>query len=107
MTEKSRHWDEMSVAYANFKDWQRESHSCETMAGYVNGEANFTGTEEAIRLLMSHVSFSYFDVMGVVPAAGRFFTEEETQRVRPALWFSTTRSGKTGSGARAMSLVQP
>ena len=93
MTEKSRHWDEISVAYANFKDWQRESHSCETMAGYVNGEANFTGTEEAIRLLMSHVSFSYFDVMGVVPAAGRFFTEEEDAAGAPgtlvlnhALW---------------------
>ena len=77
MTEKSPNWDEMSVAYANFKDWQRESQSVQRMVGYVNGQANFTGTEEAIRLLVRRVSFGYFDFMGVVPATGRFFTEEE------------------------------
>jgi len=77
ITETSRSWDSMSVAYPNFKDWQRLNRSFEAMAGYRDTQVNFSGLEEPLRLRVTQVSHAYFGILGVDAALGRLFDESE------------------------------
>jgi putative ABC transport system permease protein len=77
LTERSRSYDSISVAYPNFKDWQRLNRSFESMAGFRDSRFNFTGLEEPLRLKVTRVSHGYFGILGVTPALGRLFDEAD------------------------------
>ena len=70
---------ETSFSYPDFKDWQSENRSFTLLTGYLNDRFNLTGLDEPLRLRVLLVSHGYFDIMGVAPLHGRFFSSEENQ----------------------------
>ncbi|HEX6182748.1 MAG TPA: ABC transporter permease [Pyrinomonadaceae bacterium] len=69
----------MSVSYPNFLDWREQQTSFEAMAATQPGSYNLSGVGEAERLAGSNVSPEFFKVLGVEPALGRSFNEEENR----------------------------
>jgi predicted permease len=63
--------EQRAVSYPNFLDWQREARGAQAMAA--NSSTRFTlllgNTPE--RVIGEAVSWAYFDVLGIVPIAGR------------------------------------
>ena len=85
LTESSAAWDAMSVAYPDFKDWQRLNRSFETMAAFRESTANLTGLDEPLRLSLTQVSADYFRLLGLRPAIGRVFDASEDVAGGPPL----------------------
>jgi putative ABC transport system permease protein len=69
-----------NVNAADYRDWQSENHVFEDIA-LVRHIANFNliGAGEPERLLGARVSSNLFKVLGVTPALGRTFTEDEDE----------------------------
>jgi putative ABC transport system permease protein len=70
---------EFSVSPGNFLDWQKENTTFEKLAA-INGTAyNLVGDAEPERLRGARVSAGLFEMLGVNPALGRTFLDEEDQ----------------------------
>ena len=69
--EKSPQFEQMSVSYPNFVDWQRRSHAFEHMAVYRHQQFNLTGGQEPERVNGRLVSADFFSTIGVQPLLGR------------------------------------
>jgi putative ABC transport system permease protein len=69
-----------SVCDPDYTAWRDESKSFEAMAGFRGTTANLTGLGEPARLSGWEVTASFFPLLGVKPAAGRLFSEEEEKR---------------------------
>lgn len=65
------------VSPANFLDWQKSSRSFEKIAAVWDARLNFTGSGEPIEVQAQLVSASFFQVLGVQPLVGRWFTKDE------------------------------
>jgi predicted permease len=74
---KTSEFSRSSISYPNFLDWQRENKSFQFLAAYRGDSLNLTGQGEAERLRTAMVSSTFFPVLGVNPAIGRTFTEQE------------------------------
>jgi predicted permease len=61
----------------NFLDWRERTHSFEDMAAVDVFPANLTGLGDPVALDGIAVSPQYFAILGVSPALGRAFTDEE------------------------------
>jgi putative ABC transport system permease protein len=72
-----------SVSEPNFLDWQQGTRSFSAMAEITRGEAAISGINEPMIALLSTVSRDFFDIMGVKPAAGRTFLEDELREGAP------------------------
>src|SRR5580704_2985182 len=68
-------------SYPNFFDWQRQSHTFESLASYDVIDRLFSKANgEGARVLEGgHVSENLFSLLGVAPALGRTFTADEEQ----------------------------
>ena len=66
-----------SVAYPNYLDWRRESHSFSDMGAYRNDDFNLTGSGHPERVSGEYVTASLFPVLGVTLPLGRAFRPEE------------------------------
>src|SRR5580704_18079325 len=73
-TPESSEW---SVAYPNYLDWRRESHSFTDLGVYRGSDFNLTGAGEPEQLSGEYVSGSLFPILGVQPFVGRYFLPEE------------------------------
>jgi putative ABC transport system permease protein len=73
----------MSISYPNFKDWREQNHVFEGIAAMQFDSYNLTGADEPERLQGRNVSWNFFDVLGVRPAAGRSFRPEEDRAGAP------------------------
>ena len=75
---------EWPVSQMDFEDWRRQNGVFEQMAVYTPGDfaLNLGGEEQndAERLSGELVSWSYFPLLGVQPAQGRFFGREEDSK---------------------------
>jgi len=71
-------------AVANFVDWQAESSAFELVAAGRNRSFTLTSFEAGGTPLMQEVSCGYFRLLGVAPAHGRSFTDEECRAGGPA-----------------------
>jgi putative ABC transport system permease protein len=60
-------------------DLRELCQSFEGIAAYSTGGLNLTGNEDPIRVDTTSVNANFFDVLGVSPALGRTFTEEDDQ----------------------------
>ena len=85
-TPESSEW---SVAYPNYLDWRRESHSFTDLGVYRGSDFNFTGAGEPEQLSGEYISASLFPILGVQPFVGRYFLPEED---RPGAVCSTILS---------------
>lgn len=72
-------FDQSSISYPNFLDWQRENRSFSALAAFREDDLNLTGTGDPERLRAEMVSAMFFPILGVKPVVGRFFTEQEDQ----------------------------
>src|SRR5262245_8045908 len=64
---------------ANFLDVRTAARSLEGLAAYDNSAFTLTGQGEPERVDAAEVSASFFDVMGVAPALGRGFRDDENE----------------------------
>jgi putative ABC transport system permease protein len=67
------------VAMANYLDWRAQNQSFEQLALYRWWTANLTGIEPPERIQAFLSTANFLDTLGVKPAMGRSFTEEENQ----------------------------
>lgn len=73
--------DRSYVSALNFRDWRDQNQVFDSVAAYFNKAAfNLTGTGEPERITASPVSASLFPMLGVAPAIGRGFLEEEDRK---------------------------
>jgi putative ABC transport system permease protein len=77
LSEDSERMPLLSVSYPDFLDWRAQQTVFEGMALTQLSSYNLSGIEEAERLQGRNVSPEFFSVIGVEPALGRAFTEEE------------------------------
>ncbi|MFW6080165.1 MAG: ABC transporter permease, partial [Gemmatimonadota bacterium] len=68
-----------TISSPNFYDWRAEATVFDAAALYDEYEPTLTGVDEPVRVSAASVSASYFDVLGVRPAVGRFFLPEEDE----------------------------
>jgi putative ABC transport system permease protein len=73
----------MSISYPNFKDWRERNRVFDGLAATQFDSYNLTGGDEAERLQGRNVSYNFFDVLGVVPSAGRSFRADEDRAGAP------------------------
>ncbi|MGH9711700.1 MAG: ABC transporter permease [Candidatus Acidiferrales bacterium] len=77
LSEKSANFESSSISYPNFQDWQRRNTTFAAMAAYRSDDFSITGSGEAERVRAGMVSAGFFEILGVNPVLGRFFTSEE------------------------------
>ncbi len=68
------------VSYLNFKDWQAQSRSFETMALANLDTATFKAEGEPLRVEGAVVSPEFFNTLGITPLLGRAFEPRDEQR---------------------------
>ncbi len=78
--EKSPQFEQMSVSYLNFLDWQRESKAFEHMAVFRHQSFNITGGAEPERVNGRLISADFLATLGVRPAMGRDLRAEDDRR---------------------------
>lgn len=72
-------WDRTSVAQANFWDFRALNRTFEDLGAHIPSSLNLTGLGEPQWLTAGRISAGFFRVLGVVPAAGRTFLDEESE----------------------------
>jgi predicted permease len=66
-----------SISYPNFLDWQRNNRTFSSLAAYTPNDFNLTGSGQAEHVAGEMISANFFSTLGVQPASGRWFTEDE------------------------------
>ena len=77
------------ASYADFRDWQHQTRTFESLAAYQGVSLNLTSTAEPERLEGSAVTPGFFATLGVNPVLGREFRNDDTENVAIlsyALW---------------------
>ena len=72
-----RGWHMNSVSYPNFRSWQAENRTLESTGIYSGASYNLATGDGADYVQGSVVSWTMFHVLGVAPALGRDFREDE------------------------------
>jgi len=88
-------FQEASISYPNFLDWQQRSGSFEAMAAYRFENFNLTGQLNPERLQGLMVSATIFPVLRLNPVLGRTFTSDEDRRGGAPVLLLTTNYWKT------------
>jgi putative ABC transport system permease protein len=68
-------------SYPDFRDWQRQSRTFESMAACDGQAFNLTGTAEPERLDGSAITPGFFATLGIRPVLGREFTGDDDEHV--------------------------
>src|SRR6478736_3279879 len=77
MFQKIKNFDNGSISYPNFKDWQRMNTTFAGMAAYRSTGFNLSGNGEPERLHGEMISAGFFEILGVNPILGRTFAADE------------------------------
>jgi putative ABC transport system permease protein len=77
LNETSKVMDEISISYPNFTDWRNQNHVFEKIGVYNRSSYNLTGAGEAERIITGQMSADLFAALGVNPAVGRIYTNDE------------------------------
>jgi predicted permease len=79
INESKPNFDQGSISYPNFLDWQKDNHTFSAMAVARGSAFSLTGKGEAEQVNAEFVSGSFFPLLGVNPILGRTFTPAEEQ----------------------------
>jgi len=63
----------------DFRDWQNAFRSFEPLAAYARSSARMTTASEPVDVTAVATTHTFFSVLGVEPALGRFFSPDEEQ----------------------------
>jgi putative ABC transport system permease protein len=75
-----REWTrQVNVSMPEFRDYQDRARSLDAIGGFITTGTSLVGTDEPERVQVSLVLGNFFDVFGVRPIHGRFFSAEEAQ----------------------------
>jgi putative ABC transport system permease protein len=72
-----RGWHMNTVSYPNFRSWQSENRSLESVGVYTGASFNLATGDGADYVPGASVSWTLFHVQGISPALGRDFREED------------------------------
>jgi predicted permease len=75
--EHTANFEQFSISYPNFLDWQRTNSTFASMAAYRSEDFNITGSGEPERVSGGMVSAEFFRILGVKPLLGRLFVRDE------------------------------
>ena len=73
----TRGWHMNSVSYPNFRSWQAGNHTLSNVGIYTSTSYNLANSDGAAYVPGGQVSWTMFRTLGVAPALGRDFREEE------------------------------
>ncbi len=76
---KTPQFDQASITYPNFLDWQRDNRTFEAMAAYREMDFSLTGYGDPQRLHGQQISAEFFPLLGIQPILGRMFRRDEDQ----------------------------
>src|ERR1700678_3615904 len=76
-SEKSAIFDNFSISYPNFLDWQRSNSSFASLAAYRNDDFSITGSGEAERVQVGMISAGFFEILGGNPSRGRLIAADD------------------------------
>src|SRR6185437_1014528 len=68
---KTPQFEESSISYPNFLDWQRQNNSFTALAAWRSDSFNMTGSGEPQRLRGEMVSADFFNILGFNALIGR------------------------------------
>lgn len=74
---KTAAFDQGSIAYPNFLDWQKQNHSFSSLSAFRADDYNLTGSGEPERVHAHMISVEFFPTLGLNPLLGRNFRPEE------------------------------
>ena len=74
---KSPTFQESSISYPNFLDWQRDSQSFASLCAFRSDNFNMTGAGKPERVHTHMISAEFFTALGMQPVLGRAFRPEE------------------------------
>ena len=89
----------MTVSWPNYLDWRARSRSFDLLACSREEAYTLTGTERAQRLNGRRVTGNFFRVLGVSPAIGRGFTDDDDRPNTAALAILSDAYWRTKLGA--------
>jgi putative ABC transport system permease protein len=94
-------WYQQTAAPANVLDWREQVAAFEDVGAYSDfvNDGTLTGQGEPRLLSAALVTGNFFSVLGVRPALGRVFTEEETWRPAAPVMILTDRAWREAFGA--------
>ena len=72
-----RGWHMNTVSYPNFRSWQAENRTLTNIGIYTGASFNLASGEGALWVSGANVSWTMFRTLGVSPAIGRDFNEDE------------------------------
>ncbi len=75
--ESKPNFEQGSISYPNFLDWQRDNRTFSSMAVARRYAFSFTGKGEAEQVNAEFVTADFFPLLGVNPILGRTFTQSE------------------------------
>lgn len=75
--EKIPNFDNGSISYPDFVDWQRMNTTLSGIAVYRSVGFNLSGNGEPERLRGEMIAAGFFEILGVKPLLGRTFTSED------------------------------
>jgi predicted permease len=70
---------QFAIAPGNFVDWRDQSMSFVGMSAFRGGSLILTSDGNAEQLRSQRISANFFELLGIKPALGRFFTSDEDQ----------------------------
>ncbi|HET8921563.1 MAG TPA: ABC transporter permease [Candidatus Acidoferrum sp.] len=74
---KTASFEQSSISYPNFLDWQKNNHSFSSLGAFRTDDFNLTGVGEPERLHAHMISAEFFPTLGVKPMLGRNFRSDE------------------------------
>jgi predicted permease len=74
---KSPNFQESSISYPNFLDWQKDNHSFASLSAFRSDDFNLTGAGEPQRVHIHMISAEFLPALGLPPLLGRTFRPEE------------------------------
>src|SRR5262249_19611125 len=80
MYQKTQRSEKNSIPYLNFLEWQKQTQTFESIAGWRSDGFALTGRGAPEELMGMMVSENFFSVLRVNPLLGRTFTKDEDQR---------------------------
>jgi predicted permease len=89
VSERDSKFDNSSVAYENFKDWQAQNHSFENLCLFRHRDYTITGERGPEHISGREVSAGFFTLLGVRPVMGRDIRpEEDRENANPVVLIS-------------------
>jgi putative ABC transport system permease protein len=83
LSERGPNFPSMSIAYPDFVDWEKQQTVFEHLGAYNWGNYNLTGEGGPLRLGAAHISAGALSALGVSPAIGRLFRDDEDKAGAP------------------------